>query len=213
MEPYKKSGFAAPKSLRSPEQPEALSPEEGETADSRCTSLTKVRFLGIDCCLNGPLTRCFEVARVITCLWICFALFSLAIDWFHFSLQWTVKSAVKSVLNTSRSNKVSWLFEFARSDREKLSNLTDREFALFGFFLPSIDSFCFLVDCQILFGEQVAWLRWVRTDQQIGNREFVFMIWVNARLLNWTFDRFTRIIPAIDWFTLQIVKFVWFPYE
>ena len=59
MEPYKKSGFAAPKSLRSPEQPEALSPEEGETADSRCTSLTKVRFLGIDCCLNGPFVHCF----------------------------------------------------------------------------------------------------------------------------------------------------------
>ena len=45
MEPYKKSVFAAPKSLRSPEQPRAiLSPEEGEAADSRCTSLTKVRF-------------------------------------------------------------------------------------------------------------------------------------------------------------------------
>ena len=61
MEPYKKSGFAAPKSLRSPEQPEALSPEEGETADSRCTSLTKVWFLGIDCCLNGPLVHCFDI--------------------------------------------------------------------------------------------------------------------------------------------------------
>ena len=86
------------------------------------------------------------------------------------------------------------------------------------------------------------WLRWVLTDGQffpgkisrivfiahwfmhsfarIDSRELLCLvyschrlIWVNARLLNWTFDRFTRIIPAIDWFTLQIVKFVWFPYE
>ena len=68
MEPYKKSVFAAPKSLRSLEQPRAiLSPEEGEAAD--CTSLTKVRFLGIDCCLNGPFVRCFPplTFRLIPC--------------------------------------------------------------------------------------------------------------------------------------------------
>ena len=52
MEPYKKSVFAAPKSLRSQE----LSRKKPLTQDGLIVEVKqKVRFLGIDCCLNGPL--------------------------------------------------------------------------------------------------------------------------------------------------------------
>ena len=60
MEPYKKSGFAAPKSLRSPEQPGALSREKPLKFAGIVQVKQKVRFLGIDCCLNGPFVHCFD---------------------------------------------------------------------------------------------------------------------------------------------------------
>ena len=63
MEPYKKSVFAAPKSLRSPEQPGAEKPEVRWKFAGIVQVKQKVRFLGIDCCLNGPLVRCFELIQ------------------------------------------------------------------------------------------------------------------------------------------------------
>ena len=156
MEPYKKSVFAAPKSLRSPEQTRALNQEKPLTQDALIVEV-KVRFLGIDCCLNGRIWFSVPTAHVPFN-----PLQKTSIIYQSSSASWVIK------VRTDLSDRVLNLLDRTHSRENVIA--FDLNLAFECLFVHPFDALSFLAERRFVKGpQQVDRSRWV---------DWLIIVWI-----------------------------------